>query len=766
MLHLKTTAVFPVSALALGIALGSAHVSASDSWAIEEIVVTAQKREQSLNDVAVSVNAASAEEIKNMRMTSAADIAAISPNVDFKSTLGGANPAITIRGIGLNDFNVNNNPSVGVYVDEVFVTSPAMMNFAMFDIGRIEVLKGPQGTLYGRNSNGGAINIISAKPTSETEGYVTVGVGDYDMKEVEGALSGALSDTLNGRVSFRYDDREGYHENEITNDDLGFNETQAVRVQLAYDNGDDFQASFAYTHGQQDFGTLPFSSYGLYEPGTTTPCATRAVLNNRCVNDQDWQRENDDPTKHWLNAEEVDLFNDNEVTSDMAVVSLTWDMGDYSFDSITSWSQLDRDWAEGASDHDPDSLTNASGTSTGIVSAVTKDEEVDQISQEFRLSFNGEGYNWITGFFYSKDTVETENYADFKNLPQVGFDTLWEYEQETESMAIFASGEIELTETLTLNLGLRYSEEEREFDGATYAYFDNDAISVADLFGSFTVTPVTDLNDALIASTDFAADDSISEEQLSGRIGLDYRPDADWLVYGYVSNGFKSGGFIGDFVFDQVVYEPYDSEEVTAYEVGFKGTMLENTMQINGAVFYYDYKDMQTLVPLDTPAGTVFPLANADQANVLGMEVEVMWLPVQGLTLRGGLGYLDHELDDDTLGDDIPSTADIQATALVRYEFPVAEGLMMAVQADVKHTDSKFVEAFNSDLLEASENTVVNARIALMEETGTWEVAAWAKNLTDEEYHGFAFDLSTFNGTAGYMMEAPRTYGVSLSYHY
>lgn len=762
MLHRKTLALFPASALALGVALASSPVAAGETWALEEIVVTAQKREQSLNDVAVSVNAATSEDIKNMRMTSAADIAAISPNVDFKSTLGGANPAITIRGIGLNDFNVNNNPSVGVYVDEVFVTSPAMMTFAMFDIGRVEVLKGPQGTLYGRNSNGGAINIISAKPTPETEGYITVGVGDYDMREVEGALSGALNDAWSGRISFRYDERDGYHENEITNDDLGFNETQAMRVQLAYDNGEDFRASFALTHGQQEFGTLPFTAYGIYEPGTTTPCATNAVLNNRCVNDQNWLRPDDDPTKHWLNAEEVDLFNDNEVDSDMFVASLSWDLGDYTLDSITSWSQLDRDWAEGASDHDPNALTNASGSSTGIVSAVVKDEEVDQISQEFRLSYSGDGYNWITGFFYSKDNVETENYADFKNLPQVGFDVLWGYEQETESMAIFASGEYELSDTLTLNVGLRYSDEEREFEGATYAYFDGVAVDVVDLFFGPAITPVTDLADATIAGTD----DSISEDNLSGRIGLDYRPDADWLIYGYVANGFKSGGFIGDFVFDQVVYEPYDSEEVTSYEIGFKGTLLDSTMQLNGAVFYYDYKDMQTLVPLNTPAGTVFPLANADQASVLGAEIEVQWLPVQGLSLRGGLGYLDHELDDDALGEDIPSTADIQATAMARYEFPVADGLLVAVQGDVKHSDSKFVEAFNSDLLEAKEYTVLNARIALMEETGSWEVAAWAKNLTDEEYHGFAFDLSGFNGTAGYMMEAPRTYGVSLSYHY
>ena len=148
------------------------------------------------------------------------------------------------------------------------------------------------------------------------------------------------------------------------------------------------------------------------------------------------------------------------------------------------------------------------------------------------------------------------------------------------------------------------------------------------------------------------------------------------------------------------------------------------------------------------------------------MELEMQWLPVQGLELRTGVGYLDHELDDAGLGDNIPSTADLQLTAMARYEFSLTDGLMMALQSDVKYTDSKFIEAFNMELLEAPDYTVWNARVALFDEAGTWEVAAWGKNLSDEAYHGFGFDLSTFNGTAGYMFEAPRTYGLSLTYNY
>ena len=178
---------------------------------LEEVIVTAQKRAQNLNDVSISVTAATAQDISDMRIETPLDIAKLAPNVDIKSTLAGLNPAITLRGVGLNDFNVNNNPSVGVYVDEVFLTSPAMLSFMMFDVERVEVLKGPQGTLYGRNTNGGAINIVSVKPTRETEGYIRLGAGNFDSREIEAAIGGSLSDAISGRLSLRLDDRDGQH---------------------------------------------------------------------------------------------------------------------------------------------------------------------------------------------------------------------------------------------------------------------------------------------------------------------------------------------------------------------------------------------------------------------------------------------------------------------------------------------------------------------------------------------------------------------------
>ena len=196
----------------VGIAIGSLATMAS-AQTLEEVVVTAQKKEQAITDVSITMNAFTADEIRSFRIEDATDIAQLLSNIDIKGTLGGVNPAITVRGVGLNDFNANNNPSVGVYIDEVFLASPAMLDARMFDVERVEVLKGPQGTLYGRNATGGAINIINRKPTQELEGYLSGSYGEYDMVDIQGAVSGGLSENVAGRLAISYKNQgESFHD--------------------------------------------------------------------------------------------------------------------------------------------------------------------------------------------------------------------------------------------------------------------------------------------------------------------------------------------------------------------------------------------------------------------------------------------------------------------------------------------------------------------------------------------------------------------------
>ena len=737
-----------VAAISLSL---SGHVL---SATLEEVIVTAQKRAQNLNDVSISVTAATAKDISDLRIETAIDIAKLSPNVDIKSTLGGLNPAITVRGVGLNDFNVNNNPSVGVYVDEVFLTSPAMLSFMMFDVERVEVLKGPQGTLYGRNTNGGAINIVSVKPSNETEGYVRLGAGNFNSREVEGAIGGALSDQVSGRLSVRLDNRDGQHEWNQGDHTFGDIDSTALRGQLAYDNGDQFTANLSLSIGEQTGTTIPGTSFGTLNAAFGT-CAGNEILAQQCTDYDGFTRTSNDPYKHDLDTAAVALSKLLDVDSSAFLLTANWDLGAMTLTSITSVAQMDRVWAEISVDHTP--TITPYGT-------IEKDEEISQFSQEFRLAGGDDSFSWIVGAFYSSDDVETDNYIELTEVSAIndpdfglgGLDLAWGYKQETESMAIYANTEFALNEKLTLVAGLRYSDETREFSNAgTYLAFDGDLLDAdATFFGEDfdgVLTPFTSQND------------EISENRISGKLGLDYRANEDLLIYGSVSTGFKSGGYFGDFTFDSSELAPYGLEEVTAIEAGFKATLADGSFQLNGAIFNYDYEGIQTVIATD--AGT-FPLTNAEAATINGAELELNWAATESLDMRLGIGLLDHKLEDARLGSAMPNAADMQATGLVRYHYMASESLMIEMQADFKYTDEAFREAYNDPILKTEAYTLWNGRIEVSNPNESWALSLWANNLTDEVYYPQGFDLQALNGTYMKFLGAQRTVGVNLNYSF
>ena len=726
----------------------------ASSATLEEVIVTAQKRAQNLNDVSISVTAATAQDISDMRIETALDIAKLAPNVDIKSTLAGLNPAITVRGVGLNDFNVNNNPSVGVYVDEVFLTSPAMLSFMMFDVERVEVLKGPQGTLYGRNTNGGAINIVSVKPTSETEGYIRLGAGNYDSREIEAAMGGSLSETVSGRLSVRLDDRDGQHTWNQGNHTFGDVDSTAVRGQLAYDNGGDFTANLSISIGDQTGTTIPGTAFGTLDANFGT-CTGSQIMAQQCTDYDGFKRTSSDPYQHDTDAATVALSKTLDVESSAVVLTANWDLGDMALTSVTGATELDRVWAEVSVDHTP-SITPY-GT-------IEKDEEISQVSQELRLSGGDDSFSWMLGAFYSNDEVETDNYIELTEVSAIndpdlglgGLDLAWGYLQETESMAVYGNTELALGDKLTLVAGLRYSDETREFKNAgTYLAFD-DALLDADatFFGE-------DFDGVLTPFT--SQDDEISENRVSGKLGLDYRANDDVLIYGSVSTGFKSGGYFGDFTFDSSELAPFGIEEVTAIEAGFKATMAGGSLQLNGAIFNYDYEGIQTVIATD--AGT-FPLTNADEATINGAELDLNWAPTESLDMRLAVGLLDHELEDARLGSSMPNAADVQATGLVRYRFMASETLQVELQTDFKYTDEAYREAYNDPMLKTDSYTLWNGRVAISNPSESWVLSLWGNNLTDEIYYPQGFDLQALNGTYMKFLGAQRTVGVNLHYSF
>lgn len=711
---------------------------------LEEVVVTAQKREQAITDVGLSVSAFTGDMARANNINRPQDIAFMVPNVDIKgSAQSEANPAITIRGIGMNNFNSNNNQSVGVYINEVFLSSPGMMSLSMMDIERIEVLKGPQGTLYGRNSSGGAINIISAKATQETAGFANLSVGDYDKVRFEGAVGGGLSDTVSGRISVLYDKQgESFHTNALTDTDFGESENTGVRGQLAYD-GDRLSANLMVTVMNQDVANRPFTHFGMMDGAFSfVPCAAvdaGGLDNGTCSDVYGYQNPHDpngfvhdfDPNRMGEYRTDSDVVN--------ATLRLDYDFAnDVTLTSITGIIEQDRFYGENTWSQPLEFF------------AVTHDEEMDQFSQEFRLAGGSDRVNWVGGIFYSADQIVAANEANSGDVfgAILGVSPVtWGFDQETTAWAAFGSIDWALTDTWTLVTGLRYTDEEVTFVGGTFGY---------DIAGDVTF-PF------------FTTDDKFSDDNTSFRVALEARPTDDFLGYLSVSTGFKSGGFNGDFnVDDQSAYDPFQSETVTSYELGGKWTFGGGIAQLDGAIFYYDYQDIQTLVPIPPPAFG-FQLGNLDSADVSGFDVDLQVLATENLMLRLGLGYVDTEVTDSRSafdGAELPNAPEFQTTAGARWDIPVSSNWSLALQADLKYTDSAFRTVPNSPQASTESNTVVNARISLHQPDGQWEFAVWGQNITDESYFIEAFDVFDPLGITAKLAGTPQVFGVSANFRF
>ena len=733
--------------------LGLAALLSTSAYAqvIEEVVVTAQKREQAVTDVSIAINAFTSEDMRVMRIEDPTDIAQLVSNMDIKGTLGGVNPAITLRGVGLNDFNANNNPSVGVYIDEVFQSSPAMLNSRMFDIERVEVLKGPQGTLYGRNATGGAINIINKKPTQEFDAYIMGGVGNYDTYEVQGAVGGGFSDTVAGRLSVNYQNQgTSYHDNRMTGSDFGDLDSTSARAQLSFDPSDTFSGNISLHYGKTEGTNTPFAIFGLLDPNNPVnpdfsvnlcgPAMEFRFDNSQCSDAFGIQETADgDPYTHTFNPPDAAKY---IVDTDMvgAVLNLNWDIGETSLTSITGYQTQDRVFGDNVNSH-PFQL-----------SQITHNEEIDQISQELRWAGGADSKaRWIAGAFFSRDTFKSNNL--FESADFFLTHLFWDNDQETSTYAFFGSVDWVLGDAWTLTTGLRYTNEEITFVGGTTDLNPFDSSCIIDPFCAptgFGAVPIT------------FVDDKFSDDNVSGRLALEWRPSDNWMAYGSVSTGFKSGGFFGDFTFDNSELAPFISETITAYEIGSKSTLADGRVQLNAAIFYYDYQDIQTLVP----GVLVTAFTNAEDATVTGLDLDILWVPVDGLTVGGSLGLLDTELGAIGVvpaGGKLPNAADTQATGLLRYEFSVGN-MRMGLQGNFKYTDDMFRDAFNDPFNHSDSYTTVDARAWIASESGSWELALWGKNLSDEQYTEQAFNFLDLTGLANQLYGSPLTYGLTYTY--
>ncbi len=691
-----------------------------------DIVVTAQKREQNIQNVSLAISALGREGLADLGRQDISALAAKLPSLQvlaFSPTL----TVFNIRGVSQNDFADTQEAPIAFYNDEVYISALGAIAGQTYDLERVEMLRGPQGTLFGRNATGGLVQIITAKPTRDLTGFLTVTGGSYGQFATEGAISGPLSETLRARLSFTTEHRGGYIDN-AAGKDLGNARFYAGRLQLAGDVG----AGGSFTLKIQGMRNDDERNGGLYSHRS-------AVANADGLGEYVGPNENPFGT-----CNGCDLFGYVQAGSDPFEVSFDgpnsfsrtyWsgtlryeqDLGGITLTSITDYQYLKKRYGE-----DGD-------MSPAPIFLYYTAQDLDQYSQELRLSGDSDTLNWVVGGYGIK-IISDNNYNT--DLSAIGLDEVYGGRLKTTSFAAFGQVEYSLSDQFSLVGGARYSYDRKVLD---FTHAENGVVD-------FTFNRASVGNLARQVSKDY-----------SGKIGINYKPNDDTLIYASVNRGIKGGGF-GTPAFNpgDLTTIPFNKEVLTDYEGGVKLTLGRNT-HLNMSAFYYDYKDYQAFELV----GLALAVRNKD-ATIKGLEFEFNTRPVEGLYLSTFATYLDSKVEDVTLPSGrvadtrMPQAPEFSAGGLVRYEMPLGEG-KLALQTDWKYDSSQYFSTFNAPVDRQGGRVIGNARISYTSGDRNWDAAIFVTNLTDKHYKLYNLDLSLPFGFTQQTYARPRWFGASIT---
>lgn len=711
----------------------------------EEIIVTAKKREENLQDVPTSITAFATDTINDIGLTNSNDLGQFIPGVEIRAVSGNEMAKTWIRGSGSVDFNANANPTVGVYLDEVYLPNQFQHTTQIFDLQRIEALRGPQGTLYGRNVTAGAINYITARPRQEFSGYLTGSAGNYDSYNIRGAMTGGIIDNLAGRVAFIYNYSDGWMKGRgafptaVTDDNLNGDDTYSWRSSLLWTPRDNVDVYFN-VHGHQDHGdAFNYQMIGTIVPGSQagfsfTQCDFRQRTD--CINpygyrDPDGVEKNGDPS-----AGDFDLVGDTDNESIGTILNINWDLENFTITSITAYEKYAR------------STPNDVDASPYPISHNFFGIKTDGWSQELRFTSNRAGsFDWIVGLYYAEDELTSNNdYVFFAPIT-----TFQELAQEQTSFAVFANAGYQFNELFKLNAGLRYTEDDVEFSHSSIRYSD----------------PATGTINAFAPGDISGTAADLGFDDVGWKVGLDYTPNDNWLLYAAVASGYKSGG-VGVGFGDPQEINQFDPEDLLAWEIGFKSELWDGRALLNVSAFYYDYQDLQAFDQTTGPFGQVNILSNAPEAEYYGFEAELLTRPLEGIDVRLGLSHLQTEFEEflrpttglDLAGNENVFSPEWKFTGLARYEWPMnmlVEGVM-AVSFNWSWTDSVFHTVENDPRVAASDYWLTGGRVSFTTADDKLEFALWSRNLNDAVYRVQSFDISA----AGWIITVPnppRTFG-------
>ncbi|MEP5764001.1 MAG: TonB-dependent receptor [Halieaceae bacterium] len=767
------------------------------SGTIEEVVVTARKRNENLQDVPMAVSAFTGDQLQNLQVDDITEVARMTPNVTMNETSGLVGGAISVfmRGIG-NDPGLDQG--VGIYVDDIYLNRTSGSLLDVFDVERIELLKGPQGNLYGRNTIGGAVKYITREPGDELEANLEVKGGSDSYYRIKGAVSGPLVDnTLFGSVAFSYKQRDGYQDNSYNGGEPWDADTGAIRGTLLWTPIDNLKINLVADYNKDSakppvpnrvaldlatIGGIDFVTTGaslFFGPGTAlydTP------------HDVSFPRDEDDVATSFIRG-----YDQYEIKQTNVGLTVSWDINDrWALKSVTGARFLRQ-----TQPFDFD------GSSQDWINTIRDGLDSDDISQEFQLNFTGDAVTGVFGAYYlnGRQTQDTNTTFQTPRLRAVQYHTKDTYkdDRDLDSYSAYGNVDWDFAEDWQLSVGGRYTRDEK--DESQRATVDQGFYALALLqpfvgLPSSAVLAIQPGQEANVeasplflawaanprffemsAPEDTNADDDWTEFTPSGRLSYNFSDDV--MAYGGIATGFKSGGFNrsgGN-------ASSYDPEKVTTYTLGVKSTLLDGTLRVNAEAFYNDYTDKQLSAIQLLPSGDLQEItSNVGEVTGQGAELEVTWLPpVEGLSFNFNLGYLDNDVDSFSSKDDDGNKIDLSNTTELgyspewtgqlraSYEFPLANYGDVIIGTDVSYQDEMYTSSpiDTTDPLQqaqqADDHYIWNAMVAFTTSDDRWRIAVEGKNLNDERVLVNTFDIGIV-ATGGY--NPPRTWAASVGYRF
>ncbi|MGE0622136.1 MAG: TonB-dependent receptor [Pseudomonadales bacterium] len=704
--------------------MAAAPAERASNTVIEDIVVTAQRIEENIQDVPVAVTAFSEDKLWDNRVKSMVDISLRTPS--FTATeVNPGEPNLTIRGIGTEGINSNagGDPSVALFLDGVYIGRGGAAPLSFYDLERVEVLRGPQGTLFGKNVVGGAVSLVTRKPSLD-EDFVEVSgsFGNYDLIEVLGRFNKGMSPTfaVSGAINARQ--RDGYTLNETTGNHVDDEKIAGGQISFLYTPTDELDMLLSVDYTNQDQRGQPRDNV----------CDASVAGGVHCVGVNP-------------NVRRVNAFDDGYLKRDVLGLNLTidYDIDWGTLTSVTAYRSADFSHA------DP-FFSNPINPPAQIESYNENIEDIAQFSQELRLAFDAMNnrLSGVAGIYYLREENE-RNEILVQTFPVPAASGTGSFPQDVtaQSFALFGQLNYDLTERLTLTAGARMTWEEKD----------------ADLAGVLVSGP--GMPPPLAEEYSVSADESW--DAFTPRFAATYRFSDDAMAYASASRGFKSGGFQGTAGTAASAATPYDPEYAWSYEIGTKTQWLDDSLQLNLAAYYIDYEDLQVsqLVPL-----CCVVIGNAATAEIYGVEVEAIYQPVPGLELNGSYAWLDAEYKSfesgataDNTGNTLQRAPKNKVNLGAQYAWPVGDFGVLMARLDWTYQTKIYFEASNTPLEVQDSYDTLYGRIALQAPDNSWEVALWGKNLDDELIKTHIVAFAPFAQQLN-LYEPPRTYGLTLTF--